>query len=428
MKGARLLSLVHVLLVLSLALLTACSGAVVPRPTTGPCAKPDVSHWASLASQSLRVERFIARPLYDLNGKGGATSLPTVRCDDCMAVISYPMPLRHAGGPKGFDRLKKRSFTYDNALVALVRLAEGRPQQARQILSTLAALQRPDGAWGFSFNVSGDGFYNAGYVRTGVVAWVLYAMARYTEIKGDRRFIPSMRRASQWMKGRIDRKNALVRGGFGRWLNGGATYEPTHVASWASTEHNVDAWFAVRLAAHVDPSGSYINPAALGRSIAKRLWLPKEGRYARGINGDTPDTVIALDAAGTWSALQALAAMQIPRAQRAIAFVDAELGFEEGGWHAHRPDNEVPKRLWFVEASVARSMVLNRLGRKAEARKGMSQLASWACVRGVPLAYSSHWHQDFPLTPAAAPTAWFVLAAHEVWQRKAPFLWRQTLP
>ena len=312
--------------------------------------------------------------------------------------------------------------------MALVRLSEGRKEESRQLLSTLAALQDAQGAWGFSFNVRGDGFYNAGYIRTGVVSWVLYAMARYTEVTADRRFVPNMRRAGAWLKAQLDPSNGLIRGGKGRWVNGGARFEPTHVATWASTEHNVDAWFALRLAVKLDPQGPWPDPSALQKAIASRLWMAGQGRYARGIQGTKRDTVVALDAAGTWSALHAIASRQTSRAVRALTFVDERLGFQEAGWHAHRPDSEVGVDLWFVEGSVARGMALSRLGQPIRAKRALSQLAQWACARGLPLAYSSRWHRDFPLTPAAAPTAWFVLAAREVIRGEAPFLWRSRLP
>ncbi len=411
-----------------LALCASCGGPEVPRPAEGQCASPDVWHWAALASQSLRVERFVVRPLYDLNGSGGANHLAPVTCSDCTAVVSYPDPLRHPGAPKGFERLKQRSFTYDNALVTLVRLSESRHEEARQLLATLAALQTADGAWGFSFNIKGDGFYNAGYVRAGVVSWVLYAMARYTEVTRDRRFVPNMRRAGLWLSGRIDPANGLIRGGAGRWMDGGGRYEPGHIARWASTEHNVDAWFALRLAARVDPQGSWPSAALLRVAIANQLWMPGQGRYARGIEGHKKDPVIALDAAGTWTALHAIAAGQTARAVRALTFVDDRLGAENGGWHTHKPDNKADDRLWFVEGSVARGMALSRLGQRGRARAALTQLAQWGCVRGLPLAYSNRWYRDYPLTPAAAPTAWFVLAAREVMRGEPAFLWRRRLP
>ncbi len=381
-----------------------------------------------MASQSLRVAAFAERPLYDVDGKGGATKLPTPSCPDCAAVVSYPDPNRHRGGPGGFERMANRSYTYDNALVALVRIGEGRHRDARRILATLAALQRSDGGWGFSFNIRGDGFYNAGYVRSGVVAWILYAFARYTELSGDRAFVPVMRKAGGWLAARRDPRNGLIRGGLGRWLLGGRRYEPGFVATWASTEHNVDAWFALRLAARVDPAGRWLSHAGLGAAIHQHLWLPDEGRFARGTDGAKVDRVTALDAAGTWSALFAVASGRPERARGGLTWASRTLGFNEAGWRAHRPDNEVSERLWFVEASVARSMALSRLGDQQAAVADVGQLAQWACVRGVPLAYSSRWVKDFPLTPAAAPTAWFVLAAREVGGASAPFLWRARLP
>lgn len=201
-------------------------------PSDGHCDEIDVWKWATMASESLTTRPFVSRPLYDLDAADRPVVFTPGPCALCEAVVSYPDPLRHRGAPDGFERMKGRSYLYDNALYALLRTAEGRQSSARAVLDTLVALQRSDGAWGFSFMIEGGGFYNAGYVRSGAVAWVVYAMARYELRFSDDRYRSAMRRAGAWLSGRIDRPHGLIRGGLGRWVDDGAHFDPLHVAPW----------------------------------------------------------------------------------------------------------------------------------------------------------------------------------------------------
>ncbi len=378
--------------------------------------------WAPKASASLTTAPFVDRTPYDVGADGTAVALPSLRCADCATARSYPEPRRWPGGPAGIERMADRSFVYDNALFALLRLDEGDVSAARQVLDALAALQTADGAWGFSFAITDDTFYNASYQRTGVVAWVLLAMARYEANTASGRFVASMRRAGGWLRGQRDARTGLLRGGRGRWLEDGARFEPAHVVDWASTEHNIDAYFALREAAKSDHAGDYLDAGAIAAAIEAHLWMPKAGVYARGMRPAGVDAVVALDAAGTWAALFELARGRPERAAAVLLRVDQLLGGKAGDWRIWRPGDEQQSHAWFVEASVARALALHRLGRAVEAQADLDQLARWACAGGTPLLYSSAWAKDFPMTPAVAPTAWFALVAREV-RGGASWLW-----
>ncbi len=415
-------------LALALWLLPGCSGPQIPdAPVDGRCAEAEPLQWATLASPAIPVLPFQARALYDLDARDQAVPFQPGPCADCAAVVSWPDPARRSGGPEGFERLGNRSFVYDNALTALLRVDEGKAESARRILDTLVALQRPDGAWGFSFALRDDGFYNAGYVRTGTVAWVLTAMAAFERVVGGGRYLGAMRRAGQWLAAQRDPATGLLRGGRGEWVSDGAQFRPDHEVRWASTEHNVDAVFALRSAAIADPSFAWLDADALAAAVEARLFLADEGRYGRGLQTEGPDRAIALDAAGTWTALFEIARGRTDRARAVLAFVDKTLGSVQRGWRIWRPGDTTDATVWFVEGSVARAMALHRLGDAAAARRDLMQLARWACVGGVPLLYASHWVKDFPMSPAAAPTAWFVLAARELEGLGTVGLWRDPL-
>lgn len=400
----------------------------IERPGFGRCDDANPSFWAKQASASLRTAPYVGRRVYDVAASGRPVAFR--RGDvpaDSRAVVSYPAPGKFSGGPAGFERLGNRSFVYDNALFVLLRTWEGSQDQARQVLQTLVALQRPDGAWGFSFNIEGDGFYNAGYVRTGAVAWVTYAFALYTVRFGDRRFVGTLRKAGQWLIGQVDGKTGLLRGGQGKWGEGGASFEPMYEADWASTEHNVDAYFAIKALAQADPASNWprrLSAERLARTIQGRLFMPVQGRYAQGLQPAGLDKKSALDAAGTWSALFEIDRGRPAVVDRLLAWVDQRHGIDVDGWRGYLPyaDDDGPE-VWFVEGSVARAIALHRRGRREEALAMVRELSTYACASGVPLAYANRWAKDFPLSPAVAPTVWYVLAVEEIWNHNAPFLW-----
>ena len=425
MTIAGSLRLVFALTLSSLTLL-GCTTAL-QRPTSGRCADADPTVWAQSASRSLRVAAFERRAMYGV-GRPEAPRRFTLgpAPADSVAVVSYPEPGRFSGGPDGFGRMANRSYVYDNALYVLVRSFEGKEVDARRVLQTLAALQRPDGAWGFSFNIRGDGFYNVDYLRTGAIAWVVYAMARYTRRFGDRRFVPAMRRGGKWLLGQRDKGTGLFRGGSGRWLPGGSRFEAGHLADWAATEHNVDVWFTLRALAQTDPRGGWraqVQPDRLGKAMADILYIDKAGRYARGLQPGGLDTVSALDAAGTWTAIFELGRGRPEIARRLLHWVDRHHRLAQDGWQGWQPEPGPKHAIWFVEGSVARAIALSRLGDLAAARAMIQQLTQLACVGGVPLVYANRWQADFPKSPAAGPTAWYILAVEEVWNGRAPFLW-----
>ena len=342
-------------LLLFTATLSGCA-KTLKRPTMGDCLKADPVQWSEAASQSLRVAAFENRRLYGIGAGGKArTFTPAPTPADSAAVVSYPDPHRYGGAPTGFARIAGRSYVYDNALYVLVRTFEGDEAAARKVLQTLVALQRPDGAWGFSFNIRGDGFYNVDYVRTGAVSWVVYALARYASRFGDRRFVPAMKRGAAWLLGRRDPRSGLFLGGQGRWLPGGARFEPGYVADWASTEHNVDMWFTLRGLASADPRGpwrAFVRTDHLGKAISDTLLLPKEGRYAQGLQRRGLDMQSALDAAGTWSAIFELGRNHPQRARRLIQYVDRRHGAVQDGWPIWRPYRGKAHQLRFVEGSI----------------------------------------------------------------------------
>lgn len=405
-----------------------CS-ASLQRPDSGACRGADGATWLESASKSLTVLRYQPGLLYDIDARGNSVPfsiglLPA----DSEAVLSFPDQDRFAGADAGFASVRDRSYVYDDALVALWRVQQRDQLRAVRMLQTLAALQRSDGAWGFSFAARGDGFYNASYVRAGTVAWVVYAFARYAEQFHDARFAAVLDRGTTWLLGQRDPACGLVLAGSGRWRDA-AHYDPGYLADFAATEHQIDTWFALMAAARADSaleSRLHLRAAAaeLEAAIERELWLDSTSRYAQGLTPAGPDLASALDAAGTWSALFALAVGRTERADGALSWVQSKHALRIAGWDGLRPYLGDPET-WFVEGSLALPLALHRMGRRAAAQQAMQPFVELACSGGVPLVYSPVWAPDFPLSPATAPTVWFLFAGTEVLRGEPPFLWRE---
>lgn len=390
------------------------------------CQTPDPVALAQAARQSLVLVPYHPRALYDVDGRGGAVplragSLPP----DALAVLSYPDPQRFAGGNVDFARMAQRSFVYDDALTALWLAHDGDLARARRVLATLAALQNPDGTWGFGFNTGADdGFYNAGYVRTGTVAWALYAFAHYEKLSGDKQFAATVQRGVAWLLRQQDPATGLFYAGAGRWRDPGH-FEPSWPARFFATEHQIDVWFALQALAPLRPALPLTQRAqTLREALFRRLWLPAEQRFAQGLSATgSVDGESALDASGTWAALWLLAVGDPARAAQALAWVATRHGTTAQGWPGLRPYLAMAPDTWFVEGSIAQPLALARLGQPVAAH--WQPLLQLACAGGLPVVYAPDWHADFPLSPATAPTIWWLIAAQELQPQSAPWLWAE---
>lgn len=391
----------------------------------------------SAARASIVVRPYRPTRAYDIDAEGRPVPVELTSVTGAaapQAVLSYPYPQRHPGAPSGFAQLVTRSFVYDDALYALERIMAGDHATARAVLSTIRTLQRHDGAIGFSFDVARDGFYNAGYVRAGVVAFAVYALAKYQLETADPDLVEAALSGGQWLLGQRDPELGLIRAGYGRWTRDG--FDPTFPADFVVTEHQIDAFFAFLALAKLDPHGPWLSAAArLREAILGVLWMTKEQRFAQGWSRELGlDTGSALDSSGTWGALFLHGIGHRGAALRALAWVDRRHSIELDGWSGLRPFAGEQPRTWFVEGSVAYAIAVHRLGQSSGAdilhARGavlLGEIDALACRGGLPLVYSPRWVEDFPLTPAAAPTLWYLFALAETREGLPPFLWSESL-
>ena len=193
---------------------------------------------------------------------------------------------------------------------------------------------QPAGSLSFSYDVY-NGQVDQAYIRNGAMAWVAYAYGIYMERTAD---FSSAALGLESMLSYLftqqctvaDLRQNLIMLGWGRYQDPGYQYVPGPHTS-ASTEHNVDAYFAFDKAARVLPSAAQnlldrglisqsqadslrntattasVKTEEVRTAILNQLWIPAaggvKGHFAQGATDSGLDTSLALDAAGSWAAL-----------------------------------------------------------------------------------------------------------------------------
>ncbi len=128
-----------------------------------------------------------------------------------------------------------QAYTYDQSVAAISFAVAGDAARAKTILLTLQKLQNSSGSFYGSYSLS-TGKPGDASQWVGANAWVALAVASYGKITGDHSFDAMAKKTMTWCL-----KYQQSDGG----LNGGIDGNGKAV-SWASTEHNLDAYAACR--------------------------------------------------------------------------------------------------------------------------------------------------------------------------------------
>lgn len=159
-----------------------------------------------------------------------------------------------------------KAHLYDQALVLLVLTREGRTTEAARLVQFLRANQKKDGHWARTWNsVSGVQLIDDRWV--GDQAWCIFALKRYADRFQDASASDSAGRGAVWLAKRVPPSGRVV----------------------ASTEGNVDCWWALTITAHSAEA------ARIANHLLNDVWDPDLGYWWRG----HLDPVVALDAQ-TW--------------------------------------------------------------------------------------------------------------------------------
>ncbi|MGC3998595.1 MAG: Ig-like domain repeat protein [Anaeromyxobacter sp.] len=318
-----------------------------------------------------------------------------------------------------YGSLRNRTYTYDQAvyICALVEAKEGAALD-RAVMG-LVGTQLADGSFPFSVNMlSGEG---DAYVRNGSVAWCLYSLTRYLALRGSAA-PEAVRVAAQKAADYLLTQQATtgiqagsITAGRGRYVNG--ELDAGYVLPWASTEHNIDAFFALRWAYEVFKDDRYARAAeGIDKNLMRSHFNVAGGYFYQGLaDASTVDTGSALDCL-TWGAyfLAATGRMAEARSslQRAVAVYGTTVNGVEG-FMPYSAQDEYPgaaSTVW-SEGTLGAAVAFYKLGDKANWLKYLGEVEQLRTAGGY-FQYANVADSTYEIStmPSAIGTAWDAIA------------------
>ena len=317
------------------------------------------------------------------------------------------------------------SYTYDQALALQSAMVMNDIDTAGTLASGLLTMQTATGAQAGGFiSVAAQTNPAAGspVYLTGNNAVAAYALLSYVRFAPNDAETATVRSAAQrgvdWLLGQQltdGPMSGLLTGGWGS-ISGGAL-NPNERLPWASTEHNLDAWQALSLAATVlDCTRCATAADTLRQAILDLLWDPAKDGFSQGMRPEGRDTVEPLDV-NSWGSIFLNAANRTDLAtislNRVTAFAVADQGAT--GFLAFAPQPSVPNPLstvWF-EGSFGVALAQARHGDTVGYAATMAGLVSSQRADGsMPMASTPDPDRELTTASAMAATTWFILAAN----------------
>ena len=320
----------------------------------------------------------------------------------------YGLVRSYAGGT--------RVYTYDQAVTLLAALAVG--SDATDLTSGLIALQRSDGGFVESADVRNPAA-GTPLVRTGIVAVATYALLRRLQTlpasdPTRTAVATAAQHGLQWLLAQRD-ATGLLTAGTGDYRSDG-TLDTGADPGWVSTEHNLDAWQALHLAAGVLDASYATDASALDTAIVARLWNPAAGRFREGLDAQgNPDDTDPLDVS-SWGTLFLQDAGHTGLAAAALAHQQAFASSVAGhdGYRAYYPQAAfpaAPANVW-VEGTAGVVLARERSGDSQGAAADLGALATMQSTDGsFPYAAVADTATSMSTLPSTGATAWFVLAS-----------------
>ena len=374
-------------------------------------------------------------------------------------LLSYLVPETDPSYPYLFGR----SFIYDDAVGAVALTMAGRYKEAERVLSAMRRAMRDDGGFFFVYNTQNswpnEDDLEGSLVRSGSVAWAGYAVTFYLLTRTGEdpafvetdplasRFLQASELIARYLTGRQvgdpdDRRFGLVTGGEGSYTmrlheetgKPVEVYDPSPVG-WASTEHNIDAYFFLRDLAVLTGNESYQDAADRIRNGLHSLWSEEDGQFYRGIReSGSLDRALPLDCA-SWGAMFLFAAGEKEKALRCIETVKARFASAYDGISGYKPYHKGPlyekadvnryyeeivgasrwedASLVWGEGSFGVSTAQRKSGNSVEAYMILNALLPLQTnggflysTTGLPYQFSTH--------PCVASTAWFIIAVESL--------------
>lgn len=174
----------------------------------------------------------------------------------------------------------KVAYTYDQACSIIAFLCEGDITRSKKILDKMTSIQNGEGSWN-------DAYYadTAAPVSTwricGGSMWMIIAINYYTAATGDMSYISAAQKCADWLLELQDINTASDKYGS---ISGGLTDSGTKL-TWASTEHNFDAYSALNNLGEILQNQTYKDRAKLVYNwLVNKMWDENAGRFYTGYN------------------------------------------------------------------------------------------------------------------------------------------------
>ncbi len=210
--------------------------------------------------------------------------------------------------------------------------------------------RQPANSLSFSYDIY-NGQVDQAYIRTGAMAWVCYAYSIYMAMSLDYTPALYLQRMLNFLMALQSSdpglRNGLLYAGYGQYKDPGYQYVPG-IQKYVSTEHNIDAYFALMRAAGILPvaatglakeglitsaqaaslsataTAAGVAAGEIASALTANLYISPgagPGHFAQGANSAGLDTSQPLDASGTWAALFCHAIGDDAKAAECVKFV-----------------------------------------------------------------------------------------------------------
>lgn len=323
-----------------------------------------------------------------------------------------------------YQYLRYRCYTYDQA-VALTALCTANDQVSAEYLARgMVTIFEQNGgkipAWVHHQSGICD---DPTYMRTGGLAWALYALAFFAWKYPDSTLISTIHPMIDALSAEImsyivtapGYQQGAVRGGRGRYNLTTWVYDPTYVVQWCSTEHNLDAWFALNLAGNVRNNATFLTAAeTIKTALLTNFWDQDRARFVQGISNQSKfDTADALDChswGGIWLQMVDEREMAIRSILGCNNFATSDKGVM--GYRPYTPEGGYPnagKGVW-AEGTLGVSLARRAIGDMDGAIADYNWIAQRVDADGLPYSTTRDYLYELSDWHSVCAISWLQLA------------------